>query len=69
MKIQNNVQTRESIQIYHDSLYLLQSNRQKCQTLLSKDFLTEEDIIDIYISLHMVLEVSLSSTPNTARVF
>lgn len=61
MKIQDNIQIRDSIQIYQDSLYLLLSNRQKCQTLLSKDSLTEEDIIDIFISLHMVLEVSFNA--------
>lgn len=51
----------DTIQIYQDSLYLLQSNRLKCQELLSKDELEENDIIDIYISLHIVLEVALNA--------
>ena len=55
MTIHNNVQT------YQDSLYLLQSNRLKCQELLNKETLGENDIIDIYISLHIVLEVSFNA--------
>ncbi len=51
----------DTIQMYQDSLYLLQSNRLKCQELLSKDRLEENDIIDIYISLHIVLEVGLNA--------
>ena len=50
-----------SIQTYQDSLYLLQSNRLKCQKLLSEGSLTENEMIDIYVSLHIVLEVSLNA--------
>lgn len=51
----------DTIQMYQDSLYLLQSNRLKCQELLSKETLEENDIIDVYISLHIVLEVGLNA--------
>lgn len=50
----------DTIQTYQESLYLLLSNRQKCQELLNKETLEENDIIDIYISLHLVLEVGLN---------
>lgn len=50
----------DTIQTYQESLYLLLSNRQKCQDLLNKETLEENDIIDIYISLHLVLEVGLN---------
>ena len=50
-----------SVQVYTDSLYLLQSNRLRCQELLNKDRLDENDFIDIYISMHIVLEVSLNA--------
>lgn len=48
-------------QVYTDSLYLLQSNKLKSAELLAKKQLSENDIIDIYISLHIVLEVSLNA--------
>jgi len=50
-----------SIQIYQESLYLLISNRSKCEELLNKEHLDENDMIDIYVSLHIVLETSLNA--------
>ena len=44
-----------------ESVYLILSNKKKCNELLKKSELTENDIIDFYISLHLVLEVSLNS--------
>jgi len=50
-----------SIQISIESLYLLLSNRSKCKELLNKEHLDENDMIDIYVSLHIVLETSLNA--------
>ncbi|MEK7597198.1 MAG: hypothetical protein AAB441_00965 [Patescibacteria group bacterium] len=47
--------------VYLDSLYLVLSNRKRCKKLLNKHNLTEGDIIDTYISLHIILEVSLNA--------
>jgi len=49
------------IKISIESLYLLLSNRSKCKELLNKDHLDENDMIDIYVSLHIVLETSLNA--------
>lgn len=50
-----------SIVAFLESLYLVRSNKNKCRKLLSKPDLALEDIVDIYIGLHMVLEVSLNA--------
>lgn len=44
-----------------ESDYLLISNRSKCEKLLMSSDLDENDIIDILICLHMVLEVGLNT--------
>lgn len=50
-----------SVKLRTESLYLLQSNKLKLQEILSKPKLDENDIIDAYIYLHIVLEVSLNA--------
>lgn len=55
------VQIKDSLVAFQDSLYLVVSNRKQCNALLSKKELSEEDIVDIYISLHFVLEISLNA--------
>jgi len=44
-----------------ESHYLISSNKDKVRELLSKSELQENDIIDAFISLHILLEVSLNS--------
>ncbi len=51
----------ESIQARTESEYLIISNKQKCIKLLSKGLSSDEDLIDFYISLHIVMEVSLNA--------
>lgn len=44
-----------------ESLYLMLSNKAKCQQLFQKDNRTEEDITDFLVSLHLVLELGLNA--------
>ena len=44
-----------------ESNYLIFSRRQKCQKLISQKELGEEDLIEFYIALHVVLEVGLNA--------
>lgn len=44
-----------------ESMYLVQSNKKKCTELLKKDSLSENEMIDFYISLHIVMEASLNA--------
>lgn len=44
-----------------ESVYLIQSNKEKCKELLQKTDLGENDMINFYISLHIVMEVSLNA--------
>lgn len=53
--------TRRILPVRVESDYLIDSNKKKCTKLLSKKELTTEDLIDIHISLHIVLEVGLNN--------
>lgn len=44
-----------------ESDYLVISNREKCRQLLIKTEFTENNLIDFFIALHMVLEVGLNT--------
>jgi hypothetical protein len=44
-----------------ESNYLILSRRQKCQKLIGQRELGEEDLIEFYIALHVVLEVGLNA--------
>ncbi len=44
-----------------ESDYLITSRREKCARLLSQPELHEEDMIELYIALHVVLEVGLNA--------
>lgn len=44
-----------------ESVYLISSHREKCAAILEKDNISENEIIDFLISLHIVLEVSLNT--------
>jgi len=51
----------DSVSARTESWHLITSNKKRCTQILQKDTLTEEDIIDLLIALHVVLEVSLNS--------
>jgi len=44
-----------------ESDYLISSRRQKCKDILAREDLDEEDLIEFYIALHVVLEVGLNA--------
>jgi len=44
-----------------ESDYLITSRRQRCRDLLAQSELDEEDMIELYIALHVVLEVGLNA--------
>jgi hypothetical protein len=44
-----------------ESVYLIEANKKKCNELLLKGNLSENEIIDFYICLHIVLEASLNA--------
>lgn len=44
-----------------ESDHLITSRREKCRKLLSQSELHEEDMIELYIALHVVLEVGLNA--------
>lgn len=50
-----------SVRARIESEHLITSNKEKCSEILGKEKRSEEDIIDFYISLHLVLEVSLNA--------
>ena len=50
-----------SVSARKESGYLIVSNKEKCANLIRESELSEKDIIDIFISLHIVLEVSLNT--------
>jgi len=49
------------IQARTESVYLIKSNKEKCSNLLQKKSFTENEGIDFFISLHIVMEVSLDA--------
>ncbi|MCK9345169.1 MAG: hypothetical protein M0P64_03585 [Candidatus Pacebacteria bacterium] len=51
----------EEILARTESLYLINSNKEKCAELIRESDLSAEDMIDIFISLHIVLEVGLNA--------
>jgi len=59
--LNSQIQIEDGLTSFQDSLYLVLSNRKRCNVLLSKRELSEEDMVDIYISLHLVLEISLNA--------
>lgn len=52
---------KEEITSRLESDYLIVSNKKKCKELLNESELSEEDIIDTLISLHIVLEAGLNT--------
>jgi hypothetical protein len=60
-RLSNQVKIKGELTIFQESLYLLISSRKRCGSLLRKKELNERDIIDTYISLHLILEISLNT--------
>ena len=50
----------EKITMFKESQYLIISNKEKCSYLAGESELDFNDIVDCFISLHIVLEVSLN---------
>jgi len=61
INVLENIHISESITIYKESSYLLISNKQKVSDLLNNSGLDQNNIIDIFISLHIVLEVGINT--------
>jgi len=54
-------QFSNGVSVRIESNYLISSNKEKCNNLISNSKLDDNDIIDALISLHIVLEVSLNT--------
>lgn len=61
ISVNDEIQVNESVTISTESEYLIISNKEKVVEILSRKELSEENIIDVFISLHMVLEVGLNT--------
>lgn len=61
INISETVGVSESISASTESSYLIISNKEKCKFLIEKDDWKDENLIDFFISLHVVLEVGLNS--------
>src|SRR3989344_3235133 len=61
INLEETIGIRDSVAARTESNHLVISNKEKCRQILAKENLTEEDIIDFLVSLHVVLEVSLNS--------
>lgn len=63
IKVQEKISISESISTFLESDSLLISSKNKIIIALSKgeDALTDEDIVDVFINLHIVLEVGINS--------
>ena len=44
-----------------ESEYLISSNKEKCKKLLETKSLSEEELMDFFVSLHLVMEISLNA--------
>jgi hypothetical protein len=61
VKLSERIKISDSFKARSESCYLVSSNRQKCADLILKSDLDENNIIDVLISLHIILEVSLNA--------
>lgn len=59
--VSDTIGVSESISARTESQYLIISNKEKCRGLVEKNEWTDENLIDFFISLHLVLEVSLNT--------
>jgi len=61
IKVGETVKVKDSWKVRSESGYLISSNKQKSAELILHSDLDENNIIDILISLHIILEASLSA--------
>lgn len=61
IKIHETISISDHIAIKSESSYLIKSHRDKVRELIANSKLDQEDIIDILISLHIVLEVGVNA--------
>lgn len=62
-ELDETIRLTDSVRLRIESEYLIISNKKKCKQLLvlGKSDLGEEGIIDVLVSLHIILEVSLNT--------
>lgn len=61
MTNKDTIRIKDSVTIMAESNYLFYSNREKVSILLNKKLLNKDDIIDIFIGLHIVLELGINN--------
>lgn len=61
IELSETINVTDSVKARTESEYLISSNKEKCKQLLGKSSLGEGDIIDVLVSLHIILEVSLNT--------
>src|ERR1035437_9876343 len=61
MKMMESIKISDSVSFTVESNYLFYSSRKKISELLEKDKLNQNDIIDIFIGLHIVLELGINN--------
>ncbi|MDF1496905.1 MAG: hypothetical protein P1P90_02495 [Patescibacteria group bacterium] len=61
IELHETIKISDSWSVRTESHYLLISNREKCHKLLQRLDLDENDMIDFFISLHLVLEIGLNT--------
>jgi hypothetical protein len=60
IKVSESVTLSDSVAITSESIYLLESNKKRVIELLIKSELGEHDLIDLFIGLHLILEVGIN---------
>lgn len=61
LNIHDSIKLDASVKLRSESVYLIIANKKKCAEILDKSDLSDDDIIDVFISLHLILEVSLNA--------
>ncbi len=61
IEVSETIRITDSVRIRSESSYLITSNKKKCADLILRSDLDQNDIIDILIALHVILEVSLNT--------
>ena len=61
IKVSETIKISDSYKVRSESGYLVSSNQQKCADLVKDSDLDENNIIDVLISLHIILEAGLNA--------
>jgi hypothetical protein len=61
INLKETIKITESVSAMTESNYLIISNKEKCKLLIDKNDWSDENLIDFFISLHIVLEVGLNT--------